>query len=81
MAFQGREKGGGRIRKNSKGAIAGLVSAEAWQPGPDPLEGGSWRRVFRIPPVSFSSAAPATPVLSAKLQVDLLKNQDHWAWG
>lgn len=44
---RGRKKGGGRIRKNSKGAIVGLVSAEAWQPGPEPLEGGSWRRVFQ----------------------------------
>lgn len=40
-----------------------------------------WRGCFRILPPS-SVTAPQHPLsISAKLQVDLLKGQDHWAWG
>ena len=42
---------------------------------------GRWRGCFRILPPSSVTAPQHSLIISAKLQVDLLKGQAHWAWG
>ena len=80
MAFQGE---GDRERQNSAkpkaGTIAGLVSAEGWHPGRG--SPGGWVVEERYSESLLPSSPFTVPwhpvVISAKLQVGLLVNQDN----
>lgn len=80
---RGREKGRGRIWKNSEPEeLWGWLELRPGTQVENPSEGRIMKRVLQNPPASFSFPAPEHPlVVSAKLQVDLLKGQDPWAGG
>lgn len=63
MAFQGEGEGERQnLEKLDVGAIAGLVSTEAWDPGGDPLEGRSVEEgLSRISVACFSSCCSLVP--------------------